>query len=138
MKKITILTILLATSLFAQIEWVNSYDKALKKSKELNRPMLILVVSEHCRWCHKLKKTTLANPDVENFINRRFVPLLLDREKDAYPSFIKARYVPTTFYVTPDEKMLIKPVEGYWDPYDYMSDLKLAVRVFKRSQAHRR
>ncbi|MCF6200965.1 MAG: DUF255 domain-containing protein [Hydrogenimonas sp.] len=135
MKRTVITAIFLATSLFAQIEWEGSYESALKRAKEQGKPMLILVVSEHCRWCHKLEEETLADPNVENFINRRFVPLLLDREKDSYPSFIKARAVPTTIYLTPDEKMLIKPVEGYWDPLDYMSDLKLAVRVFKRAQA---
>ncbi len=129
--------LLLATSLFAEIEWHGSYEEALKKAKELNRPLLVLVVSEHCRWCHKLQDETLADPAVENYINRRFVAFLVDREKGKYPSYIKAKYVPTTFYITPDEKMIIKPVEGYWDAADYMSDLRLVVRLFKKSRALR-
>ncbi len=137
MKKILFAIVLLATSLFAEIEWRNSYEEALKKARELNRPLLVLVVSEHCRWCHKLQNETLADPAVENYINRRFVAFLVDREKGEYPSFIKAKYVPTTFYITPDERMIIKPVEGYWDATDYMSDLRLAVRVFKKSRALR-
>ncbi len=137
MKKILFTALLLATSLFAEIEWQSSYEQALKKAKELNRPILVLVVSEHCKWCHKLQNETLADPSVENYINRRFVAFLVDREKGKYPSFIKAKFVPTTFYITPDEKLLVRPVEGYWPPFDYMSDLKLALRVFKKSQALR-
>ncbi len=137
MKKILFATLLLATSLFAQIEWESSYEEALKKSKEQGRPMLVLMVSEHCRWCHKLKEKTLKDPEVENYIERRFIPLLLDREKSEYPSYIKAKYVPTTFYISPEEKFIIKPVAGYWEPYDYMSDLRLALRVFKKSRAPR-
>ncbi|BBG66328.1 hypothetical protein NNO_1625 [Hydrogenimonas sp.] len=135
MKKIFFAALLLTTSLFAEINWQSSYEEAQKKAKELKRPILVLLVSEHCRWCRKLESETLANPDVENFINRRFVPILVDRERDSYPDFIKSKYVPTTFFLTPGGEMLIKPVPGYWDPYDYMSDLKLAVRVFKRSRA---
>ncbi len=138
MKKVFVAILLLATSLFAEIGWYTSYESALKRAKELDRPMLVLLVSEECRWCRKLENVTLKNPDVENFVNGRFVPLLLHRGEGEYPSFIRSRYVPTTFYITPEEKMLIKPVEGYWDPYDYMSDLKLAVRVFKKSRSLRR
>lgn len=137
MKKRLFAVLLLATSLFAEIEWQSSYSEALKRAKELNRPLLVLVVSEHCRWCHKLQDETLADPVVENYINRRFVAFLVDREKGKYPSYIKAKYVPTTFYITPDEKMIIKPVEGYWDAADYMSDLRLVVRLFKKSRALR-
>ncbi len=137
MKKILFAVLLLATSLFAEIEWQSSYSEALNRAKELNRPLLVLVVSEHCRWCHKLQDETLADPAVENYINRRFVAFLVDREKGKYPSYIKAKYVPTTFYITPDEKMIIKPVEGYWDAADYMSDLRLVVRLFKKSRALR-
>ncbi len=137
MKKILFTVLLLATSLFAEIEWQSSYEQALKKAKELNRPILVLVVSEHCKWCHKLQDETLADPAVENYINRRFVAFLVDREKGKYPSYIKAKYVPTTFYITPDEKMIIKPVEGYWNATDYMSDLRLVLRVFKKSRALR-
>ncbi len=137
MKKILFTVLLLATSLFAEIEWQSSYEQALKKAKELNRPILVLVVSEHCKWCHKLQDETLADPAVENYINRRFVAFLVDREKGKYPSYIKAKYVPTTFYITPDEKMIIKPVEGYWNATDYMSDLRLVLRVFKKRRALR-
>ncbi|WP_457593130.1 thioredoxin family protein [Hydrogenimonas sp.] len=137
MKKFLFAALLFTTSLFAEIEWQSSYEAALEKAKEVNKPILVLLVSEHCRWCHKLQERTLKNPDVENFINRRFIPLLVNRDKGGYPAFIKSKYVPTTFYISPDEKMLIKPVAGYWEPYDYMSDLKLAVRVFKKSRALR-
>ncbi len=135
MKNILFTLLFLASSLFAQIEWLDSYDEALKRSRELDRPILLLMVSDSCGWCRKLKEKTLQNPEVENYINRRYVPLMLNRERDEYPSFIKAKYVPTTFYIDPDGKLLIDPVVGYWEADEYMSDLRLVLRVFKRRKS---
>jgi uncharacterized protein YyaL (SSP411 family) len=97
--------------------------------------MMVLLVSHTCRWCRKLENRTLQNPEVSAYVNRHFVPVLIYREDGGFPDFIRSPLVPTTFFLTPDEKNLVKPVMGYWEPMDYMTDLKMAVERFKKRRA---
>ncbi len=135
MKKVLFTLLILSTALFSEIKWQSSYETAIKKARQLDRPVLAVLVSKHCRWCKKLEQRTLADPKIEEFINTHFVPVILVREEGGYPDYIKSRYVPATFYITPQEKFLMKPVAGYWEPYDYMSDLELADRIFKKTKS---
>jgi len=134
MKKVLILFLTLAGFLMAEVNWQPNYNAARAEAKRTGRPMLVLLVSHTCRWCRKLKNRTLQNPEIVTYINNHFVPLIVYRENLDFPDFIKSPMVPTTFFLTSNEKMLMKPVAGYWEPDDYMSDLRMAIRRLKTRQ----
>ncbi len=123
---------MLASVLMAEVVWQPSYRSAKEEAQKQNRPMLVILVSHTCRWCRKLENRTLQNPEVVEYINGHFVPVLVYREDRNFPDFISSSLVPTTFFLTPDEKNIIKPAVGYWEPEDYMSDLVLAVKKFSK------
>ncbi|WP_456451472.1 thioredoxin family protein [Hydrogenimonas sp.] len=134
-KKILFLC-LAAGWLMAEIVWQPSYRVALEEAKKQNKPMMVLLVSHTCKWCRKLENRTLQNPEIVAFVNKHFVPVIVYREDRNFPTDrIRSSLVPTTFFLTPDEKNLIKPVMGYWEPMDYMTDLQMAVKKFKKRQA---
>jgi uncharacterized protein YyaL (SSP411 family) len=135
MKKILFFILLTAGILLAEVNWQPDYASAKAQAQKSGKPMMVLLVSHTCRWCRKLENRTLQNPEVSEFINSRFVPVLVYRGDGGFPDFIHASMVPTTFFLTPDEKMIIHPVTGYWEPSDYMSDLKLALKKFKKLQS---
>ena len=137
MRKILLLLPLLSAFLMAEVTWQPNYAAAKARALKSGKPMMVLLVSHTCHWCRKLENRTLENEEVSAFVNSYFVPVLVFREDGGFPSFIHARMVPTTFFLTPEEKMIIRPVTGYWEPEDYMSDLKMAAKRFKRIRARR-
>ncbi len=128
---------MLSGLLMAEIIWQPSYRIAKEEAQKQNRPMLVILVSHTCRWCRKLENRTLQNPEIVAYVNKYFVPVLIYREDGNFPDFISSSLVPTTFFLTPDEKNIVKPAMGYWDPDDYMSDLTLAIDKFKKHRAPR-
>ena len=135
LKKSIPLLLLMSGLLMAEILWQPSYRSAEEEARKQDKPMLVILVSHTCRWCRKLENRTLQNPEIVEYVNRHFIPVLLYREDRNFPDFIHSSMVPTTFFLTPDGKNIIKPAVGYWEPTDYMSDLKLVVGKFKKRRS---
>jgi len=138
MKRIILTIFALSSLLMAEINWQPNYSTAKEVAKKNGRPMLIVLVSHTCRWCRKLENRTLQNPKVVDYVNKFFVPVMVYRGEGNYPDFIRSSMVPTTFFLTPNEKMIMQPSPGYWEPIDYMSDLSLAIKKFKKANSIKR
>jgi hypothetical protein len=130
MKKLW-LTIGMALSLMAEIDWRMDYDEALKEARKSHKPLLIVIVSHSCRWCRRLEYKTLGNPKVEQYVRRHYIPVMLYREDRAYPDALAPRLVPTTYYLDPAQKPLIEPSIGYLDPDDYLFELEMGLKRFR-------
>ncbi|WP_281951254.1 thioredoxin family protein [Nitrosophilus kaiyonis] len=128
MKKILLL-ILFISSLFSQINWQNSYKNALNLAKKTKKPLLVFMqrLNPPCRWCEKMKNTTLKDEKIANIINKYFIPVKIVREKKNYPNFLKSKYVPAIFILDFNEKPITKIV-GYWDVNDFESDLRYILK----------
>ena len=132
MKKVILTFFTLASILMAEVNWQPNYNTAKEEAKKSGKPMLVILVSHTCRWCRKLENRTLQNPKIVNYVNNFFVPVIVYRGEGDYPEFIRSSMIPTTFFLTPNEKMIMKPSVGYWEPIDYMSDLTLAIKKYKQ------
>ena len=130
MKKFTLTFSLLLSLAWGEVAWMPDFQSAQAKAEKEHKPIYALLVSHTCRWCRKLENRTLENPEVSEYINSRFVPVLLYREDGGFPDTIRASMVPTTFLLRPDGKNLVEPIVGYWEPTEYMSDLKAAMKKF--------
>ncbi|WP_201352697.1 thioredoxin family protein [Hydrogenimonas urashimensis] len=138
LKKSVALILLASSLLMGEILWQPSYRQAREEAVKTKRPMMVILVSHTCRWCRKLESRTLNNPQVVDFVNDNFVPVIVYREEGNYPQErIHSPYVPATFFLTPDGKEIMKPTVGYWEPHDYMSDLVMAARKFKTLRSPR-
>ena len=131
MKKFLTMMLTTATLLLAEVAWQPDFKTAQAEAKKSGKPIMALLVSHTCHWCRKLENRTLQNPAVSDYINEHFVAVLLYREDGGFPDTIHSSMVPTTFFLTPEGQNIVKPSVGYWEPSDYMSDLKLALRKFK-------
>ena len=134
MKRIVLAMFALVSLSLAEINWQPNYTTAKAIAQKSGKPMLVILVSHTCRWCRKLENRTLQNPKVVDYINRFFVPVIAYRGEGNFPGFIHSSMIPTTFFLTPDEKNIMQPTVGYWEPIDYMSDLTMAIKKFKKLQ----
>jgi len=132
MKRVVLTLLALISFSLAEINWQPNYNTAKAIAKKSGKPMLVILVSHTCRWCIKLENRTLQNPKVVDYVNRFFVPVIVYRDKKNFPDFIRSSMVPTTFFLTPNEKKIIQPSVGYWEPIDYLSDLTMAIREYNK------
>ena len=107
---IKILCLMLPLSLFAsQSAFEQMQEQAIKEKKLL----LISVEKEQCPYCLKMQQDVFTHPRFKEFIDDKFLYLLMLNTDTSLPSFLKAKYFPTTFIVKPDDLTIIDEFAGY-------------------------
>ena len=101
------------------IPWEKDLKTAFSRAKSENKNVMIMAVSEGCRWCDKMKKRTLSNQKVAKVLEN-YILVQADREtpsqREQLPPF---RHVPIIFFMTP-QKEIIDNLRGYFAPEDFL------------------
>ena len=123
----------LATLNAASLHYAKSYEAALAEANASNKMVMVLIVKTYCPWCHKMQEKTLTDESIVEKINAHFVPVILNKEEVSLPDHLFARFVPTTYFLTPGEEELNSAI-GYWgvsDFHDYLDDAIDAFKAYK-------
>lgn len=115
----------------ADINWSSSFADAQAQAQKENKPLMVLITSEQCRWCRKFEATTLQNDEIVGRINSRFTAVHVTRDKSVYPQNLSAKMVPMSYFLDRDGKVIYK-IPGYWGVEDYNSVLDDALRKYKK------
>jgi thioredoxin-related protein len=113
MKKVVLLLTLPAILLTA-----GGLKKSLLQSKQEQKPLMVLVTSEKCRYCAKMKKETLSNEEVKRNLDGFLFTTVQKSSVDAKRYLPKTRYTPTVFFVSPEFK-IVNSVKGYLGANDF-------------------
>ena len=113
MKKIVLLLTLPAILLTA-----GGLKNSLLQSKREQKPLMVLVTAEKCRYCTKMKKETLNNKIVKKNLEGFLFTTVQKSSVDAKRYLPKTRYTPTVFFVSPEFK-IINSVKGYLGAIDF-------------------
>ncbi len=118
--KYILLLILLLNGLFASsskfIEKMNYetiYEKALERAIKENKSIMMIASTKSCPWCRKLERQTLKRENINNIIQKNFVPLAVDQDLKNYPKKYEVKVVPTVYFINPKNESVIKKVLGY-------------------------
>ncbi len=110
--------------------WYDNFAVARQKSKELNRPLLLLVTgSDWCPWCVRLKKDVLNKSEFKKFAAEKLVAVYVDlprkirlpsqltrQNRELAKTYNPSGGVPVTVLLSPDGKELGR-IEGYSKAY---------------------
>jgi thioredoxin-related protein len=108
-----------------EIKWM-SYDEATKLTKKKKKKIFIDVYTDWCGWCKKMDATTMKDPKVVAYMNKKFYAVKLNAESTAASNYkgtvlterelatriFKANGYPTTLYLDESENLLIN-LAGY-------------------------
>ncbi|BCD62115.1 hypothetical protein NitYY0826_C0985 [Nitratiruptor sp. YY08-26] len=120
--------------LAAQIQWQKDFSTALAIAKKSNKPLMIFYESKNCHWCKKMLHETLHNKKVSSRINNEVIAVKIWKERNDYPASFRAKYTPTTFFITPTQKQIIRPILGYVNVtyfLSYLDDVKRRKKRYK-------
>jgi len=98
----------------------SNYKEAFIVAKKRNRPVFILFTTKYCRWCIKLKETTLKEQEIIKRLNSEFIVLLLDKSHSEYPSKYRVTAVPSVYITDKNEEIFTSIVGYHKNPHDYI------------------
>jgi thioredoxin-related protein len=116
-------------------EIYKDYQEAFNVAKKENKAVFILFSTKYCRWCTKLKETTLKDSKLKSRLEKEFIVLFLDRDKDNYPDKYKIKAVPVVFMTDKNEEIFTSIVGYHKDPEDYIKWFNYIQIELKREKA---
>jgi uncharacterized protein YyaL (SSP411 family) len=63
------------------VDWYPWGEEALRRARELDRPIFLSVGYSACHWCHVMEHESFEDPDVGKILNDHFVSIKVDREE---------------------------------------------------------
>ena len=106
MKRIILFIALLGTTLFAELDYACSYEKALEKAKEQNKMVMLMLSKENCDACWYMENIVFEDDNMVEKIDASFISYYIDIGKSIPPDDITYIGTPTFHFLTADGKKI--------------------------------
>lgn len=79
---------------------------------------MIDIVRDDCHYCEDMQRDVLSDPKMSQYLEKKFIPVKLNLNRDKLPLGIKVHFTPTFFFVDKHQK-IIKKIPGSWNIEDF-------------------
>ena len=117
------------------MHYESSYEVALKKAQEQNKPLMMIMEQEGCPWCNKFEVKTLTNDAVHKDVVKSFIPITFLKFKDQgkYPDkFFIENWSPYVLFVDPKTEEPFYKTFGYKSKRDYKAEMQKALNIYNK------
>lgn len=118
-----------------KIEWL-TFEEAMKKSAEDNKPIFVDVYTDWCGWCKKMDKNTFQTDEVVEYVSQNYHAVKIDAESEDATSFdgqkltyrqlsggvFKITGYPSIVLINNKKEVAVAP--GYRDKSDFLKMLE--------------
>ncbi|WP_373030373.1 thioredoxin family protein [Sulfurovum sp.] len=108
----------------SEMKYETNYEEAVKKSKKLHKNIMLVLVSNYCPWCRKFEQRVLLKNEVNELIQKNYIPLILNREKDPFPKEFDTGFTPIVHFIDYKTLKSYKNVIGYNNKDEFTYILK--------------
>lgn len=110
-----------------KLKWQTSLKTAQKAAIDDNKLLLVVFGASWCTFCHKLERETLADKKIVALVEREFVPVHLDFDRDSrIAKLLDVEQLPATVVLTPQADLLLHLI-GFLDAKKYERSLQSAL-----------
>ena len=107
----------------SKIQWQRSLKVAQRLAIQQDKPIMIVFGASWCTYCHKLERETLADKRITGVIEREFIPVHLDFDKESkVAKILEVDRLPCTVFLTPQADLLLRS-EGFANVKEFHSTL---------------
>ena len=108
--------------LWAGAVWVvESASKIAKKQKKI---IMIRGVLPFCKWCIKMDREVMVEPEIREFIDKSFVVVKTNVITEKLPLGMKSLGTPSFYFIKSDGKTIIDQLNGYGNKEEFLELLK--------------
>lgn len=111
-----------------QMGYETVYKKALAKANAEHKGLMLVMVTHYCPWCQKFEQKSLKNKEVNTFVQKHFVALILNRELHAFPDKFDTPRIPTTYFIDASTQKIIATNIGYRSKKSFLKFLTDVVK----------
>jgi len=119
------------------IKWEKNFEEALRKAKKAGKPVIVDFWADWCGWCHRLDRTTYADPWVvrkaQDFVAAKVNTEGSRREQDVALKY-QVTSLPTIVFLSPEGHQLFR-LNGFQGPGQFPRTLDGALQVGRRVMA---
>jgi len=109
----------------ADMGYETDYKTALSKAKKEGKDIMMFMTTSYCPWCRKLENRILSQNDIDAKIKEKYIPLMLNLDKDSYPEqFAKTRFTPILYIVESKDESIKHKFVGYSARGEFLQVLK--------------
>ena len=113
----------LSSAQTAHRTWIRDIDQALQVAESQQRPVLLFVSMDQCKYCQRMAQTTFRDPQVRQTIGTHFVPAVIkNSDRPDLMRQLQIRSFPTTLIVSPQGEVL-QQMKGYMDAPTFQQQL---------------
>ena len=94
-----------------------SFQEALRLQQKNKKIIMIDAVREDCRYCKKMEKSVFSDKSMAEWLQKRFIPVKIDIEKESLPYGLKVHFTPTFIFIK--EHKVLKIIPGSWNIRDF-------------------
>jgi thiol-disulfide isomerase/thioredoxin len=143
MKKLFVMLLFMASTLFANaIQWEN-IQTAIKTAKQSKKPIVLFLSSSNCKYCKKMMNETFTNPSVITEIKQEYVAakVVIDRERylpiqveqmlQATQGMVPSLWILEPYNLDP----IVQGRLGFVESAPLLKELKEAASIYAMQQA---
>lgn len=117
-----------------RILWHKDLKTAHRLSLSQQKPLLIVFSATWCTFCHKLLRETLGEKTMIAFVERHFVPVLLDYDVETrVAQVLEVESLPCTIVLSPQADLLLRQT-GFAKAEVYRQRLQAALEAQRQIQ----
>jgi hypothetical protein len=97
----------------AALGYGTNYAKAVETAKAQHKNVMLVLVSNYCPWCRKFEEQVLRKQEVNDLVHEKYVPVILNKEKDSFPAAFNLSFTPIVHFIDPRTQQSYHRVVGY-------------------------
>ncbi|MCF6340712.1 MAG: DUF255 domain-containing protein [Sulfurimonas sp.] len=115
----------------SDINWAKDFKSGIEEAKKKNKPIFFLSSNHNCKYCIKLKKTTLKDKKVIQKLNYSFVSIVTySDESDYMPEELWRPATPASWFLLPNGDPMFQPVMGAVETRNFLEMLENVKKEF--------
>lgn len=122
--RVIVVLLLFSVGLFAL-----SYEDAILKAQKENKKILVELVMESCPFCEHVDKYVLTKEDVRTLLEKEFVFLKLDIDKNEIPDFLVSRMTPTFYFLNAKGDKILHEIKGAPSKSEFIKQLEYVIKI---------